>query len=433
MKKEKQVRSYKRRTKSGKIVTVKAHTAKYDAAEERAKEASKRPGAGKELEERKKKPVQLEVPFDKEEEKKVLDEVKDEEKKPSEKKTTKKVRPVGSGTNGPTPKEKKSAKKATKTSDSKSTSEPAFTAAEFKEWYRGTGSAADKKVAKALRAQLGRSGYRKLEDEAIDNYSSRGHLSMLKRVSSGSDAPTKKGTTKSSSKKSIKPTAVKTPSVPESLEKFGGSSLMVGDNASKAVQQLKDAGLKSFRSGVMTYYVHPDGKSVYAHDTEEGELRRRSTDRREFSRHDKTIDKILSSYGTPVTSSSRSMTTDYSRKSEPKSTTTKSASSKEPLIKDPFERAELINALKSKGKGHFNRVKMSSKYGEYFAKGSWNPSALGKALLKEEADSYKTSTRASVKKVKMPDKVREKKRRHEEYLRKVKESGMSIDEYNRLH
>lgn len=191
MKKEKQVRSYKRRTKSGKTVTVKAHTAKYEAAD-KAKEVSKKEGAGKELEERKKTPVQLEIPFGKEEEKKVLDEVKEtikkeSAKKPAEKKPTKKVRPVGSGTNGPTPKRESGAK----TSDSKpTTSEPAFTAAEFKEWYNGTGSAADKKVAKALRAQLGRSGYRKLEDEAIDNYSSRGHLSMFKRVGGGSSAST---------------------------------------------------------------------------------------------------------------------------------------------------------------------------------------------------------------------------------------------------
>lgn len=204
MKKEKQVRSYKRRTKSGKTVTVKAHTAKYEAAD-KAKEVSKREGAGKELEERKKKPVQLEIPFGKEEEKKVLDDVKESTKKesakkPAEKKPTKKVRPVGSGTNGPTPKRESGAK----TSDSKpTTSEPAFTAAEFKEWYNGTGSAADKKVAKALRAQLGRSGYRKLEDEAIDNYSSRGHLSMFKRVGGGSSATTSKssGTAKISSAK----------------------------------------------------------------------------------------------------------------------------------------------------------------------------------------------------------------------------------------
>lgn len=208
MKKEKQVRSYKRRTKSGKIVTVKAHTAKYEAADEKAKEVSKKPGAGKELAERKGKWTQLEIPFDKEEEKKVLDEVKDEEKKSTskksaEKKSTKKVRPVGSGTNGPTPK-RKSEEKSTKRTKAE-TSEPAFTAAEFKEWYRGTGSAADKKVAKALRAQLGRAGYRKLEDEAIDNYSSRGHLSMFKRVSGGSEVSAKS----KSSKKSDTPNSMK--------------------------------------------------------------------------------------------------------------------------------------------------------------------------------------------------------------------------------
>lgn len=175
MQKEKKVRSYQRRTKSGKMVTVKAHTAKYDAAD-KDKEMTKKEGAGKELEERKKKAVQLELPFDKESEKKVLEEVKEAEEKPKKKK----VRPVGSGTNGPVPKKK--------TTTKKETTEPAFTAAEFKEWYQGTGSAADKKVAKALRAQLGRSGYRKLEDEAIDGYSSRGHLSMFKRVSGGASS-----------------------------------------------------------------------------------------------------------------------------------------------------------------------------------------------------------------------------------------------------
>lgn len=269
MKKEKQVRSYKRRTKSGKIITVKAHTAKYDAADEKAKGTSKKEGAGKELEERKKKSTKLEIPLNKEEEKEVLDEVKGVEvskmdgasltrdaklpkgitikgswreisdagtkgighsswsskadifeatlsdgrkvtlhrtygpagetkvsyssgesaKKPTEKKTPKKVRSVDSSTNGSTPKKKSEGKETEKISASASS--PAFTAAEFKEWYRGTGSAADKKVAKALRAQLGRSGYRKLEDEAIDGYSSRGHLSMFKRVNGGSSPSVK--------------------------------------------------------------------------------------------------------------------------------------------------------------------------------------------------------------------------------------------------
>jgi hypothetical protein len=37
MKKEKTIRTYQRKTKSGKITTVKSHTAKYDAAAEVAK------------------------------------------------------------------------------------------------------------------------------------------------------------------------------------------------------------------------------------------------------------------------------------------------------------------------------------------------------------------------------------------------------------
>ena len=53
MKKEKKIKAHTRRTKSGKTITVKAHTAKYDAAEER-KKAAKKKGAGDEIEERKK-------------------------------------------------------------------------------------------------------------------------------------------------------------------------------------------------------------------------------------------------------------------------------------------------------------------------------------------------------------------------------------------
>lgn len=195
MKKEKTVKTYQRRTKSGKIVTVRQHTASYDAAD-KAKEAAKKKGAGNELEAkmkrlRLKELIGKELP-EEEVEKKVLD----EDEKGAKKKG--KIRPVGTGTNGPEPK-KASKEKASKTATSKSKkaesadSNSAFTAAEFKEWYHGTGSAADKKVAKALRAQLGRAGYRKLEDEAIDNYSSRGHLSMFKRVSGGSEASTKTG------------------------------------------------------------------------------------------------------------------------------------------------------------------------------------------------------------------------------------------------
>ena len=53
MKKEKTVKTYQRRTKSGKVVTVHQHTAKYDAAD-KAAEASKKKGSGDELESLKK-------------------------------------------------------------------------------------------------------------------------------------------------------------------------------------------------------------------------------------------------------------------------------------------------------------------------------------------------------------------------------------------
>lgn len=202
MKKEKKVRTYQRRTKSGKTITVRAHTASYEAAD-KAKEAAKKKGAGDEFSSKVKKGEEWKLPMNEfleklkeerakkredEEPKKFEDEKpkKKSEKKTPAKKATKK-RTVGTGTNGPEPKKKATTKKTAANAD---TSEPAFTRDEFKEWYRGTGSAADKKVAKALRKQLGRSGYRKFEDEAIDNYTSRGHLSMFKRVS-GSSASAK--------------------------------------------------------------------------------------------------------------------------------------------------------------------------------------------------------------------------------------------------
>lgn len=380
MKKEKQVRSYKRRTKSGKTVTVKAHTAKYEASD-KAKEVSKKEGAGKELEERKKKPVQLEIPFGKEEEKKVLDEVKEtakkeSSKKPAEKKTTKKVRPVGSGTNGPTPKRKSEAKVTKTTASKPATSEPAFTAAEFKEWYRGTGSAADKKVAKALRAQLGRTGYRKLEDEAIDNYSSRGHLSMFKRVGGGSGASTG---TKSTTTKRATSKGDYTPAFRDYVKKSGYELnkygvLLKGGKPVENGYNITQSFAKAYRSGSKpTLPKQSSGKltaveKAYAdYHKEQGRKGKPDYSSEEFMDFASTYKK----QGSPAT-----------RKSKTTSTTT------------------------SKSSG-VDRASSSA------------------------AKTPKTSTTG--KRIKMPDKVREKKRKHEEYLRKVKESGMSIDEYNRLH
>lgn len=235
MKKEKKVRTYQRRTKSGKTVTVRAHTASYEAAE-KAKEAAKKKGAGDELSSKAKKGEEWKLPMD-EFLKKLKDEraqkredeepmkVEDEQpKKKSKKKTEKKTlsentikkRTVGTGTNGPEFKKKTTTKKMVAKVDD---SEPAFTRDEFKEWYRGTGSAADKKVAKALRKQLGRSGYSKFEDEAISNYTSRGHLSMFKRVSGGSST----GSTKESNESKVSKVSSKVPKAKPEKKSVKGS------------------------------------------------------------------------------------------------------------------------------------------------------------------------------------------------------------------
>lgn len=121
MKKEKTVKTHQRRTKSGKVIVVKEHKAKYDAAEELKKAMSKAVGAGGELEALKnKKPVAQE----------------EDEKSPYD--------------------------------------EYGFTKDEFKEWYEGTGSKADKKVEKALRKALGRKAYTELNDQAADSYKKGG-------------------------------------------------------------------------------------------------------------------------------------------------------------------------------------------------------------------------------------------------------------------
>ena len=53
MQKEKSVRTYQRKSKNGKVITVRSYKAKYDAAEEARKEMAKRAGAGDELKKKK--------------------------------------------------------------------------------------------------------------------------------------------------------------------------------------------------------------------------------------------------------------------------------------------------------------------------------------------------------------------------------------------
>lgn len=270
MKKEKTVRTYKRRTKSGKVVVVRQHTAKYDAAE-RAKELAKKEGSGEELKAKKKKRnvdlsiiqdlsspwLEFENNFEegwggdknvrclanhahhlevaaeaaRELSKKFDNENEVYRRHPGEKGTkfiqryydaaAKKLYPkekLWSGDNvdnpafwrehlkgassrtikalwneewGPfdsTGKFKKSKKvvselglnKSAKKTSKSTTSEPSFTADDYKAWYHWDQDADPKnkaalKVEKALKKQMGTKAYNKYFDEMSDNYSPRGH------------------------------------------------------------------------------------------------------------------------------------------------------------------------------------------------------------------------------------------------------------------
>lgn len=203
MKKEKTIRTYQRRTKTGKVVTVKQHTAKYDAAET-LKEAAKKKGAGNELEALKKK-----KPIDKDEVLGVdLNDLTDEEFKdiagtfyafdkndnqvwaPSNragfkkfcekyftsKEEKKRFQQEWKDVVKDYQKENRSkAPKVEKAPKSESSYEGyGFTKDEFKEWYEGTGSKADKKVEKALKKAMGAKAYNALSDKAADEYKKGG-------------------------------------------------------------------------------------------------------------------------------------------------------------------------------------------------------------------------------------------------------------------
>ena len=219
MKKEKTIRTYQRRTKSGKIVTVRQHTAKYDAAEA-LKEAAKKKGAGDELEALKKKPVDKPTEEEVAEFEKLLDSFPEELDERSRKmrlrqfmkakgkkgrqaeidetkweiKEEKKARKVWKANEGFGKRLEKSYDKEHKNSvkDSKDPySAHGFTKDDFNEWYEGTGSAADKKVAKALRKTLGRKAYDELSDLAADNYKKGGASSFFKKNVHSKTAETK--------------------------------------------------------------------------------------------------------------------------------------------------------------------------------------------------------------------------------------------------
>lgn len=198
MKKEKTIRTYQRKTKSGKITTVKSHTAKYDAAAEVAKKAARKEGAGGELQAKLTK-----MPDPKLELQQYLDELKKSRSgassdttkttKPAPKKKLKK--PVGGGITGLEPKETKKApaKKQTKPAPKSS----GLSSTEFKAWYHDPKSKEGRAAAKKLKEQVGAEKYKELNKKANDSYSSRGHISLFKSIGSGS-------TSKAAPKKPLK-------------------------------------------------------------------------------------------------------------------------------------------------------------------------------------------------------------------------------------
>lgn len=200
MKKEKTIRTYQRKTKSGKITTVKSHTAKYDAAAEVAKKAARKKGAGGELQAKITK-----MPDPKLELQQYLDELKKSRSGASSDtaKTTKKKlkKPVGGGITGLEPRETKKApaKKQTKPAPKSS----GLSSTEFKAWYHDPKSKEGRAAAKKLKEQVGAEKYKELNKKANDSYSSRGHISLFKSIGSDSTskAAPKKPTTKSKTPK----------------------------------------------------------------------------------------------------------------------------------------------------------------------------------------------------------------------------------------
>jgi len=211
MKKEKTIRTYQRRTKTGKIVTVKQHTAKYDAAEA-LREAAKKKGAGDELEGVKKKGELDLAKIDafKGDPNELSDKERqawqiltgnypvEAESKLRKMKSLEKVWAYADAKS----KKKSSAKAPKETKVSKDATDPysahGFTKDEFKEWYEGTGSKADKKVEKALKKAMGTKAYNALSDKAADEYKEGGaHRFFTKGLEGMKSVTSKKETTTS--------------------------------------------------------------------------------------------------------------------------------------------------------------------------------------------------------------------------------------------
>lgn len=271
MKKEKTIRTYQRRTKTGKIVTVKQHTAKYDAAEA-LKEAAKKKGAGDEIEQRRLDAEWKKIEDDfmkKHPDFEAFDDEGNETKENAaiikKKEAFTKKHPSWKGGVKSGPKEK-SAKRSIIEKAPKSDSSYGFTPDEYKAWYHWDQDADPKnksalKVEKALKKQMGTKAYNKYFDDLTDNYSARGHNKAFKGLSETlSTGEKKSGVLEASSKSEAK--SVK--DLKAQMRKAGvdPDKRLTGKKATEAKKDLVSKGFTQKKDEYGDTYLMK-GKEVY--------------------------------------------------------------------------------------------------------------------------------------------------------------------------
>lgn len=207
MKKEKTIRTYQRRTKSGKVVTVKQHTAKYDAAD-RAKEMASKKGAGEELATKKGMPDHN-LPMNE-----YLAELKKMRENPEE-------TPMEQETKKSSPSAEKKSKsvKSTKTTKSAATTQAnGVSASDFKSWYHFNDWDKPKKswpaevraADAAIRKQLGsKKAYDDYCAQIDGSYSKSGHNKAFKSFGGAATSMSAKSSPKVKSGEISKESATK--------------------------------------------------------------------------------------------------------------------------------------------------------------------------------------------------------------------------------
>lgn len=196
--KTKQVKEHTRRLKNGKVVKVRQHTAKYDAAEEEAKSTSKKEGAGEEFATHK-KALRSRVGS-------VCDTMGVSEDdfahwfegdgSDADKRAAEQMRnffgeamynkisdaAADSYSNGISAFVSRNKDALSAFNLAGHTKSFGTTPAEFSEWYEGTGSKADKRCEKAMRERLGDAAYEEFSNYAADHYRKGNELSMASRI-----------------------------------------------------------------------------------------------------------------------------------------------------------------------------------------------------------------------------------------------------------